>query len=210
MKRRDLALALAALPLISRPAWAAVDAVEGRNYNTLSQPQPVAVPGKIEVLEFFGYWCPHCRALEPKLEEWVSKLPPDVAFKRVPVAWRAGQEAYQRLFYALEALGAPSSIHQRVFEAVQLQNAKLEVPVALKAFAAANGLDAAKLADAMSGFSVSSKARVATQLSKTYRIDGVPSLVIQGRYITSPGTANGDEAALQVADALIKKARASR
>ncbi|CAD5371871.1 Thiol:disulfide interchange protein [Rubrivivax sp. A210] len=213
MKRRNLvhlAGALAALPLLGRPALAAVDAVEGRNFSVMSQPQPVSVAGKVEVIEFFGYWCPHCRAFEPKLDAWVKKLPADVVFKRVPVAWRPGQESAQRLFFALEALGAPSGIHEKVFAAVQLQGLALDQPAAINAFAAANGLDGAKLSEAMSGFAVSSKARMATQVSKAYGVDGVPSLVIQGRFVTSPGTAGGEDAALQVADALIRKAKGAR
>ena len=69
MQRRHFALGLTAAPWLARPAWAAVEAVEGRNFSSLSSPQPVAVAGKIEVIEFFGYWCPHCRSLEPTLEE---------------------------------------------------------------------------------------------------------------------------------------------
>ncbi len=207
MKRRDFALGLAASPLM---AAAAVDLAEGRNYTAVSPPQPVAVAGKIEVIEFFGYWCPHCRSLEPSLEEWVKKLPADVNFRRVPVAWQAGQEPYQRLYFALEAVGAGPGIHQKVFSALQMQGIRLELPAAQLAFASANGLDGKKLADAMSGFAISSKARKATQTAQVYRIDGVPTLAIQGRYLTSPEKSGGDEAALQVADALIRKAKAGR
>lgn len=207
MKRRDFALGLAVSPLL---AHAAVDAVEGRTFTAISPAQPVAVAGKIEVIEFFGYWCPHCRALEPALEEWVKKLPADVNFRRVPVAWQPAQEPHQRLYYALESIGAPGSIHQKVFSAIQMQGMRLETPAAQTAFASANGLDAKKLTDAMSGFAISSKARQATQTASSYRIDGVPALAVQGRYLTSPEKANGDEAALQVVDALIRKAKTLR
>jgi thiol:disulfide interchange protein DsbA len=209
MQRRSFALGLSA-SWLARPAWAAVEAVEGRNYTQLSPPQPVAVAGKIELIEFFGYWCPHCRALEPVLEEWLRKPPADLSFRRVPVAWQAAQEPYQRLFFALEAVGAPATIHQKVFQAVQMQGMRLELPAAQAAFASANGIDAKKLTDAMSGFAVASKARVAAQVAQTYRIDGVPTLVVQGRYLTSPEKAGSDESALQVVDALIRKARAAR
>jgi len=210
MQRRNFALGLTAVPWLSQTSWAAVEPVEGRNFTTLSSPQPLAVAGKIEVIEFFGYWCPHCRSLEPTLEEWARKLPADVNFRRVPVAWQASQEPYQRLYFALESVGAAPVIHQKVFQAVQVQGMRLEVPAALAAFASANGIDAKKLADAMSGFAVASKARVATQVAQAYRIDGVPALAIHGRYLTSPEKAGSDDAALQVADALIRKAKSGR
>ena len=210
MQRRNVVLGLSAAPWLARPAWAAVEAVEGRNFTALSPPQPVAVAGKIEVIEFFGYWCPHCRALEPVLEEWLRKPAADLNFRRVPVAWQAAQEPYQRLFFALESLGAAPGIHQKVFQAVQMQGMRLELPAAQAAFASSNGIDPKKLTDAMSGFAVASKARVATQVAQAYRIDGVPALAVHGRYLTSPEKAGGDEAALQVVDALIRKAKSGR
>jgi thiol:disulfide interchange protein DsbA len=210
MQRRHFALGLTAAAWLAPAARAAVEPIEGRNFTQQSTPQPVAVAGKIEVIEFFGYWCPHCRSLEPALEEWARKLPTDVNFRRVPVAWQAAQEPYQRLYFALESVAAAPLIHQKVFQAVQLQGMRLEVPAALAAFASANGIDAKKLADAMSGFAVASKARVATQVAQAYRIDGVPALAIHGRYLTAPDKAGSNEAALQVAAALIRKAKAGR
>ena len=211
MKRRDFGLGLAvASPLLARTAWATVEPVEGKHYTRLQQPMQVAAPGKIEVIEFFGYWCPHCRTLEPVLEAWARKLRADVSFRRVPVSWKPGQEPYQRLYFALESLGVGAGTHQKVFEAVQLKGMRLELPAALAAFASANGIDGKKLADAMGGFAVASKARLAAQTASTYRIDSVPALAIHGRFMTSPARAGGDEAALQVADALIRKAKTAR
>ena len=211
MKRRELAFALVAVPLLARPAWAAVQAVEGKNYTRLSSPIPVAVPGKIEVIEFFGYWCPHCNAFEPTLEAWAKKLPPDVNFRRVPVNWRPAQhEPYQKLFFALEVLGYDDAIHRKVYDAVHVKGLRLETDAGLTAFSTANNIDKGKLVDAIKSFTVASKSRAATQLATTYRIDGVPTLAINGRYITSPEVAGGEVNALQVVDALINKARNER
>ena len=167
-----------------------------------------AAAGKIEVIEFFGYWCPHCRALEPYLEPWVKKLPSEVVFRRVPVAWQRTQEPYQRLYYALDALGVGVEVHGKVFEALHAQGLRLDTDAGLAAFATANGLDKAKLADAMKSFGVASKVRAADQLWRAYGIDGVPTLAIDGRYLTSPALAGSDVRALEVADALIRKVRA--
>jgi thiol:disulfide interchange protein DsbA len=211
MKRRVFALALGAAPLLARPAWAAAEAVEGKNYIRLSSTVPVAVPGKIEVIEFFGYWCPHCNAFEPKLEAWVKQLPADVNFRRIPVNWRPAQhEPYQKLYFALEVLGLGEGIQQKVFDAVHLQGLRLETDAGLTAFTSANGIDKGKLVDAIKSFSVASKSRAATQLATAYRVDGVPTLGINGRYLTSPEVAGGEVNALQVADALIRKARTER
>lgn len=210
MHRRTFTFGLAASPLFGRTAAAAGEPAEGKDYRTLATPVPVAVPGKIEVIEFFGYWCPHCRALEPWLEAWAKKLPSDVVLRRVPVAWQPLHQPYQRLYFALESLGVPPAIHGKVFEAVHAQGQHLEVESGVAAFAAANGLDKSKLLEATKSFTVASKVRAADQLWKAYGLDGVPVLVVNGRYITSPAQAGSDERTLAVLDALIRKARTTR
>jgi thiol:disulfide interchange protein DsbA len=207
MKRREFAIGLGIAPLVARPARAAAEPVEDRDFSRRSQPVAVAVPGKIEVIEFFGYWCPHCNELEPRLETWLRTLPKDVNFRRVPVAWQAAHEPYQRLYYALEALGFGEAMNAKVFLAVHGQGLHLEVDAGLSAFAASNGIDKAKLIDAMRGFSVGSKVRIANQLWAAYRLDGVPALAVDGRFVTSPEQAGGEDQALRVVDALIRKAR---
>jgi thiol:disulfide interchange protein DsbA len=207
MKRREFAAGLGAACLVAPAGWAAAQAVEGRQYTRLSSPVPVAVPGKIEVIEFFGYWCPHCAELEPRLEAWIRKLPRDVNFRRLPVAWQRAHEPYQKLYFALDTLGVGDDIHQKVFDAVHVQGLRFDVDATVAAFAAAHGIDKAKLADAMKGFTVASKIRMAGQAWSAYGLDGVPALTINGRYITSPQLAGGEDQVLRVADELIRKAR---
>lgn len=208
MKRREFALCMGMAPMIAAPARAAIEPSEGKHYTRLSPPVPVAVAGKVEVIEFFGYWCPHCNTLEPLLAPWAKKLPADVNFRRIPVAWQAMQVAYQNLYFALEAMGLPAEIHGKVFQAVHGQGLRLDNDAGLSAFVAANGLDKAKLVDVMKGFTVSSKVRVANQAWTAYRFDGVPKLAVNGRYATSPEQAGGNAQVLEVIDALIVKARA--
>lgn len=206
MQRRSFSIALAAGPFIAGAAQAA-EPVEGKDYTRLRTPITVAVAGKVEVIEFFGYWCPHCNDFEATLEPWVKRLPKDVNFRRVPVAWMPLHEPYQKLYYALEALGVPEDIHAKVFYAVHVQRLHLDVDAGVAAFASANGIDKVKLLDAMKSFSVASKARVATQLFKSFQLDGVPTLAIAGRYVTSPGQAGGEEQALRVTEALMRISR---
>lgn len=207
MNRRDFALGLCTPTLLLRSAWAASEPVEGKDYKRLSTQIPVAVPGKVEVIEFFGYWCPHCNELEPKLEVWVKKLPANVNFRRIPVGWKEQHVPLQKLFYALEALGINADIHGKVFQAVHVQHLHLDNDEGLATFASANGIDKGKLAGATKSFGVAAKIRAANQLFAAYRIDGVPTLAVNGQFVTSPEQAGGEDRALQVADALIRSAR---
>jgi protein dithiol oxidoreductase (disulfide-forming) len=182
--------------------------VEGKDYIRLSQPLPLPATGKIEVLEFFWYGCPHCNAFESLLEAWAKKLPDDVAFRRIPVAFR--EETFgphQKIFYALEAMGLVSTMHRKVFFAIHVDRAKLDKLPDIAAFMGKNGVDAAKFSDAYNSFGVNTKATQARKLAEAYRIDGVPAMGIQGRYWTSGTIARSPERSLAVADALIASSR---
>lgn len=212
MNRRHITLGLGGAALLAglpQTGLAQGGPVEGRDFHRLDKPLPVT-PGKVEVVEFFGYWCPHCNAFEPALEAWVRKLPAQqVSFRRVSVAFNAAQEPIQRMYYALEALGQVDAVHHKVFAAIHgskgLSGAPKEADIA--SFLKANGLDADKVVDTMKGFAVATKVRQARQLADGYGLDGVPLLGIAGRWRTSPGMAGSHERALAVADALIAQAR---
>lgn len=210
MKRRDfsqLLLGCAGLAA-TEVVLAQAQPVEGQQYIRLSQAAPVAAPsGKIEVLEFFWYGCPHCNALEPTLEAWLKKLPADVAFRRVPVAFSAMHESHQRLYYTLEALGQLDALHKKIFAAMHVQRQRLDKEADQLAFVTANGVDGAKFTEASKSFSVLSKMRQARQLADAYKIDGVPAFGVQGRYFTAGSLTGSNEAALGVVDALIQKVR---
>jgi protein dithiol oxidoreductase (disulfide-forming) len=215
MKRREFSagllgagLASAALG-VAAPAQAQGGPVEGTHYVRLSQPVPtMAEAGKIEVIEFFWYGCPHCNAFEPSLEAWVKKLPADVMFRRVPVAFREEPfVAHQRIYYALEAMGQVDAMHRKVFYAIHNDRQHLDKPAEISAFMAKNGIDGAKFLDAYNSFGVQTKVRQAKLLSEAYKIDGVPALGIQGRYFTSGTLAGGTDKALEVTNFLLQRAR---
>ena len=211
MKRRDFSLQIAAAGV--GVAWAGTAAaqgapVEGTHYTKLAQPVAVSTPaGKIEVIEFFSYGCPHCFALEPTLEGWAKRLPPDVLFKRVPVGFNALYENYQKIYYALEAMDQLEPMHRKVFNAIHQQRQRLDKEADIAAFMTANGIDGAKFIEHYKSFSVQTKARQAQQLSQAYKIDGVPSMAVQGRYVTSGSQAGSNERALAVTDALVQTSR---
>jgi thiol:disulfide interchange protein DsbA len=190
-------------------AWAQGAPVEGKDYVRLAQPVPMPSSGKVEVVEFFGYWCPHCNSFEPTIDAWSKKLPADVAFRRVPVAFSAPQEPYAKIYLALEALGQLEAVHRKVFTAIHVQRQRLEKDAEISAFVSANGLDAAKFMDTYKGFTVASKFKQARQLADSYKIDGVPTIGIHGRFFTSPSLVGSGEQALRVTDYLIQRAKQS-
>jgi thiol:disulfide interchange protein DsbA len=213
MKRREFSTTLlgagaAALALPGR-AQAQGAPIEGRQYVRLSQPVPVsAEPGKIEVIDFFWYGCPHCNAFEPTLEAWVRQLPADVAFRRVPVAFSAEPfTAHQRIFYALDSLGLIPAMHRKVFYAIHGERLRLDQPAEISAFMAKNGVDAAKFMEAYNSFGTQAKLRQANQLVDGYKIDGVPALGIHGRFYTSGTLAGDNRRALAVTDYLVQRLR---
>jgi len=185
--------------------------VDGKDYVTLSQPVQLSVPaGQIEVIEFFWYGCPHCLAFEPMLQGWLTRLPADVAFRKVPVAFSPIHQAHQRLYYAMEAMGATAGQHLQVFLTIQRQRRRLTEEKDVVDFASTQGLDGTQLWDLMQSFGIRTKANQAAQLSDAYRIDGVPALGVQGRWYTSAALTGGHDRALHVADWLVQRARIGR
>ena len=213
MDRRQFTqnLALTGVGLsLGATTWAQTPFTEGRDYVRLSTPVATSTPGKIDVIEFFWYGCPHCNSFEPMLDAWVHKLPSDVAFRRVPVSFTAMHELHARMFYAIEALGLLETLHRRVFAAMHVQRKRLDKEADILAFVAEQGADRAKFADAMKSFGVATKMRQARSLSDGYKIDGVPALGVHGRFYTSGSLANGLERSLLVSDHLIQLARKVR
>ena len=213
MKRRDFSKQMAGVGLglaTTGLAQAQGGPVEGQHYVKLSTPASVSLPSpdkKVEVVEFFWYGCPHCFTLEPMLESWAKRLPADVAFRQVPVGFSAPHQVHQKVFYALEDVGALPALHRRVFSAIHQQNMRLNSEADIVAFVGANGVDKDKFSAAFKSFSVATKANRAKQLSEAYKIDGVPAIGIQGRFYTSGALAGSHERSLAVADFLIQRAR---
>jgi thiol:disulfide interchange protein DsbA len=209
MKRREFSTLMAAgLGTAAAAPRAQGGPVEGVHFVRLAKPAPVSTPaGKIEVVEFFWYGCPHCNALEPALEAWVRKLPADVVFRRVPVAFGAVHEAHQRLFYTLEALGQLAAVHPKVFAAIHTQRQRLEKEAEQIVFLKGVGVDTSRYAELSKSFSVQTKMRQAKQLADAYDIDGVPTLGVHGRFHTSGSLAGDNMRALAVAEALIARVR---
>ena len=219
MNRRDFSAQLAATGLgaaaatlfaAAGPAAAQGSPMEGKQYTRVEPPVPTASPGKIEVFEFFSYACTHCNAFEPTVEAWSKKLPADVAFARVPVPFLMNAENFMRTYYALETMGQVDAMQRKVFAAVHVERNFLEKPADIVALMAKNGIDAAKFTSVFNSFSVASSVTRAKKVAAAYKLDGVPSITVQGRFMTSPGLAGGAEKAVEVTDFLIQQQRARK
>ncbi|MDP3826886.1 MAG: thiol:disulfide interchange protein DsbA/DsbL [Polaromonas sp.] len=215
MQRREFTVSAASvataasLGALSIPALAQAPAPRaGTDFLVLDKPAPVEAPvGKVEVVEFFWYSCPHCNTFEPALDEWIKKAPKDVAVRRVPIAFRPDFEPQQRLYYVLEAMNKVDELHKKVFYAIHVEKQMLNTPDLIAAWAEKQGLNKAKFLETYNSFSVATKARKATQLQDAYKIDGVPALGVAGRYFTSGSMAQTMGRALLVTDYLIAQVR---
>lgn len=216
MQRREFSIATASvaaaasLAALSSTAQAQAPAAPraGTDFLVLDKPAPVEAPaGKIEVVEFFWYSCPHCNRFEPALEEWIKKAPKDVMVRRVPVSFRPDFEPQQRLYYVLEAMNKVEELHKKVFLAIHGEKQLLNTPELVAAWAEKQGLNRAKFSEMYNSFSIATKARKATQLQDAYKVDGVPALGVAGRFYTSGELAKNMDRALQVTDYLVIQAR---
>ena len=153
----------------------------------LPTPVPTDSKGKVEVVEFFWYGCPHCYTLEPMLEKWVKELPKDVEFRRVPAAFNDQWAAAGRVYYALEAMGQVEKLHKPLFDAIHRDGLRITNPQAVAQWLEKNGVDPKKFSDAEKSFAVESKMKRARALLEQTRIDGVPALMIGGKYIVPAG-----------------------
>ena len=212
MNRRSFSLALAATPILGLAPGALLAQPtpdEGIDYRRLKDPvSTIAAPGKIEVLEFFWYACPHCDQLEPHLARWKSSLPVHVEFRKVHVAFRG--DNHQRIFYTLEAMDRADALGPKVFDAIHRDGNPLATAKEAFAWAKAVGLDAAKFEATWSSFAVQSQQKRAEALINAYSVQGVPMFAVHGKYMTSPAMVGGSHArALQVVDYLVAQERRS-
>ncbi|MEP7156291.1 MAG: thiol:disulfide interchange protein DsbA/DsbL [Betaproteobacteria bacterium] len=205
MLQRTVLALLAALALTTAAAQT------GPDFVTLKPPQPVDNDGKIEVLEFFAYGCPHCAVLEPRFNQWVAKQPADVKIKRIPAVLLVRGIDSVPLYYTLEAMGMEEKLHQKIFDAANVENVMLGNPAVLLSWLEKQGVDPKKYEEMQKSFSVTGKIARGRRMSKDYQLPGTPTLVINGRYIleqVGSGPA-GEDRLFATADRLIAEARAS-
>jgi len=204
-------LALFAAAAFSFSAFAAPEAAfEGHDYAPVPAVQPVATGKKIEVLEFFWYRCPHCFKLEPSLTAWLKTLPKDAQVRRIPAVFRDDWMPAAKLYYTLQQMGQIERLHDKAFDAYNLEKLNLDDPAVLGAWIARQGVDRKKFEAIYTSFSTQSKAMQGGRLAMAYGITGVPAFIIDGKYSTSQSMTQTEPRLFEVLDQLIVKARAER
>ena len=180
-------------------------------FTELNQPIQIEVePGKIEVVEFFWYGCPHCYTLEPTVEKWEKTLPKDVVFRRIPAAFNERWAIDAAIFYTFEAMGVLDKLHRPFFDAIHRDGLRSDNKQAVLAWVEKQGVDPKKFDATMKSFAVQSKTRRASQLTGAYKIDGTPALAVQGRYTISTEQGRTQQGMFQTADYLVEQIRKSK
>ena len=219
---RSLRFALIAATMVASTAFASpADPKNGVDYQTLAAPHPVQAAGKkVEVIEFFAYHCPACNMLEPTLKQWVKKQGDNIVMRRIPLPFQGATDPEARLFLTLEAMGKLDQYHDRVFQAVHVQRQRLMKDDQIIEWAVKNGLDRAKFMETWNSFGVTTKLRRLQQVSSAYKVSGTPTIVIDGKYVVSPGEVGQNnkiqdvgqlmQATTQVMDNLVARAAKSK
>ncbi|MCW8900866.1 MAG: thiol:disulfide interchange protein DsbA/DsbL [Gammaproteobacteria bacterium] len=202
-----LFMAMLMAALFSNVAIAAID--EGIEYKRVSPAQPTITRDKVEVVELFWYGCPHCFHFEPDLNKWLANKPDNVAFVRVPAVFNSVWALHARAYYAAETLGlydnGKHEFHEAFFEEIHKHKKRLDNKNALRTFFARFGVSAEDFNNTFESFAVNTKVSRAATLSKRYQLDGVPTLIVNGKYRTDGPMAGGRQGMLKVLDFLIKK-----
>ncbi|MCD6027648.1 MAG: thiol:disulfide interchange protein DsbA [Solimicrobium sp.] len=192
----------------------------GKEYQVLAQSQPTDSIGKVEVTEFFFYTCPHCNVIDPYITAWVKKQGSAISFKRIPVDFGPGQDVLKRMYFTLEAMGKLDELHARIFKAIHNDRQQLNTEKQILNFLKRNAIDEKKYLDVSASFGIANKMKRAQSMQADYKIDSVPTLFVDGRYMTSPALviganstlteAESAQGLLQVLDALVSKAEKNR
>jgi len=173
-------------------------------------PQPVQSPEGIEVIDFFWYGCPYCNSLQPALERWISRKPADVTVRRIPAVLRETWIPHARIYYTLEELGEVERLHQQVYHGYHVEELSMSRPEVMSEWAVRNGIARERWDTAYQSAAVQRKLEQAAQLTRAYGVTGTPSLVVDGRYLTSGNMSETLDGLIPILDGLIKRVRATR
>lgn len=204
MKQLVLSAIATSVLAFSAAATAAEPFAAGKDYTVLSNPGKVEKPGMIEVREFFWYGCPHCFKLEPFVAAWLNTKPANVNFLRTPAAMNPVWEQNARGYYTVELMGLTNKVHKPLFDAINLKNQRLFDQASLANFYKGYGVDSNKFNAMYNSFAVSGKIAQSKQLAQAYQLDGVPAMVVNGKYVVK----GENQKVIQVVNYLINKERA--
>lgn len=211
MQRRDLVKLMALGPVALLP-FSTLAQNTPTPYTLLPTPVPKSVPeGQLEVIDFFSYGCPHCHDFQPLLNDWRKALAPDVGVVGVPITFGRKQwETYARIYFSLEALDQLSLLHAKVFDAIHLKKVPLHDEKALAQWMKEQGQDGDRFVQTMKSFAVQSRLQKSLQVAEAYRVNSVPLLAVEGRFLISGSQAGSFPNMLAIADGLLDEARKKR
>ena len=193
----------AQIPPSQKPLQAGID------YRVIA-PQPVRVANGIEVIDFFWYGCPYCNSLQPALERWISRKPDDVTVRRIPAVLRDSWAPHARAYYTLEALGEVERLHQRAYFSYHVEELAMSRAEAMSDWAVRNGIPRERWDTTYNSPAVQRKVEEAIELTRAYNVTGTPSLVVDGRYLTSGNMSETLDGMIRILDGLIYRVRATR
>jgi thiol:disulfide interchange protein DsbA len=196
----SLLMVLVGLPLFAN----AEEFQEGKDYRKLANPVPTPA-GKLEVVELFWYGCPHCYKLEPRIEQWIENKPDNVEFVRIPAVLGRSWELGARAFFTADALGVLDTTHVKLFDAIHRQNRTINNKEQLAEFFAEQGVDNEAFSAAYDSFSVETSLKRSQQLVRRYRIDGVPTIIVNGKYVVTTSSAGSNARVFDIVDYLLAK-----
>ena len=176
----------------------------------LIKPQPIETGDKIEVVDFFWYGCPHCNDFQPSLESWIKRKPADVVLRRVPAVFRDSWAPHARIYYTLEQLGEVERLHQKVYFSYHVEELPMSKSDVMERWAAANGIDRERWRKSYSSPDVDARVENAMRLTEAYSLQGTPSVVVDGRYLTSSSMTSSYSEMVQILEELIRLARRTR
>ncbi len=184
--------------------------VEGKDYTLLTTPQPTENSHNIEVLEFFWYGCQHCNNLHPHIKNWFTNIPDDVSFRYVPAIFRTSWVPAAKTFYTIEIMGITDKLHDKIYNAIHDDKINLAEESVLFNWIKKQGIDQDKFIHTYNSFTVQNRVAKSTQMSRQYKLSGVPALVVDGKYLTSGKIDGTPQDTIQILEQLIEKVRKER
>lgn len=199
---KKLLLPLLVLMFSLPNAWAE-EFTEGVDYTTIAKPVKTSDPDKIVVTELFWYGCPHCFRFEPYAEKWKKTIADDVKFEQIPSTLNPSWVVHARTYYALQLIGKLDDVHAQIFNAIHIKNKRLSNRENIADFLAQFGVDRKKFKDAYNSFPIETKLRKNGTKERKYGVSGVPSVIVNGKYITSGSHAGSYSRMLKILDHLV-------
>jgi protein dithiol oxidoreductase (disulfide-forming) len=191
-------------------AAAQAQPVSGREYQELNPHRPVSTGERVEVIEFFYYGCPVCYEAQPHIARWLTRAGPGVALLRVPAVFTESSESFARSFYALGAMNEIARLHWPLYDNHHFDGKQLNEEKNITAWVAANGVDRARFTELWKSDQVTAQVESAKKALESYGIKGVPSFVVDGKYVTSAKMAGSVREMVRVVEYLVERAATER